>query len=229
MQSYLVFLHGRQWEYAPAFYWGILIGGNNMRKCSTLFIIILTFTSISCATFDPKMLIQSNDAVSNRLLPLEISNLASTKFEQSDVKDLSTQSYFYTLFERELEKNIILTDPNGTIYGNIEPRVILFSIDRSGQFLSFLSGASLFILNVLGMPIDSYRGNLEIKIFIYNRSQKIIKKYDYISSRTFNAGFYYGTMDERVMGISLMRGILRDFKKDIEKDAAVINEQLRKN
>ena len=88
-----------------------------------------------------------------------------------------------------------------------------------------LSGGTLFIGNLLGMPFSTGKIDLELSFTIKNLNGDIIRTYDYSQTGKSALGFYYGE-DVSVKTIELCRKIMDEFKRDVSFDYDDISEAL---
>ncbi|MDI9312889.1 MAG: hypothetical protein QM535_21950 [Limnohabitans sp.] len=122
-----------------------------------------------------------------------------------------------TIFDRDVKDNI--TDPFGESKG-----YILCKINASNQKTNlgwaFLSGLTLMIPNIFGMPMGSYKITLDVDIEIYNNSEKLIARYNGTAeSKKYMAAYWgYGKDVERMANITAFRDTLNQIKIAIEND-----------
>ena len=96
---------------------------------------------------------------------------------------------------------------------------------KSSFIIPYLSGLSLFSLNLIGFPISSVGIDTRLKFNIYDDSHNLIKNYSYDVTDKSVMGFYYGKSG-RVVLVDVTKKALADFRKDIERDAQYITEKL---
>lgn len=122
-----------------------------------------------------------------------------------------------TIFDRDVKDNI--TDPFGDSKG-----FILCKINASNkkQDLGWavLSGLTLMIPNIFGMPIGSYKITLDVDIEIYNNDEKLIARYNGTAkNKTYMAAYWgYGKDAVRVANIMAFRDAMNQIKSQIEND-----------
>ncbi|NCC55862.1 MAG: hypothetical protein EOM11_10375 [Erysipelotrichia bacterium] len=198
-----------------------------------LTIVSIAILNLGCASTSStamlKLLEPSNDKISTKLLPLEITTAEQLALTGTQYKDVTRQSHLLTIFERELKNNVIQSGKEK--YGYIEMKLTYQTEKYSPAGIPFviLSFSSLFMLNVIGMPwsINDLIVQSEINIFDENKVE--VKKYIYTRSKRYVLGLYYNglvaTTDEHLLKI--YRDVINDLKNDLEKDAIEINNSLK--
>jgi len=142
--------------------------------------------------------------------------IGSSTTTSTSIKDPRIQDAI-TIFDRDVKDNI--TDPFNDTKG-----VILCKINASnpkvGYGWSVLSGFTLMIPNLLGMPIGSYKMSLDVEVEIYNNNGKLIGRYNAQSKeKTYMALYWgYGKDAARVANIKAFREALNIIKKEISND-----------
>ena len=122
----------------------------------------------------------------------------------------------------ELYKNVIEVD--GKPLGNIQVRCE--KLDAKVNFLfPFLSGFTLFMGNILGMPYVAGSIDMELEFLIEDINGDVVKRYNYSDLDKYTLGFYYGE-DARVKEIEMCKSIMDEFKKDVTRDFGLISEAL---
>jgi hypothetical protein len=122
-----------------------------------------------------------------------------------------------TIFDRDVKDNI--TDPFGESKG-----YILCKINASKSKLNLgwalLSGVTLMIPNILGMPMGAYKITLDVDVEIYDNSEKLIARYNGVAKKkTYMAAYWgYGKDVERVANIKAFRDAMNQIKLQIEND-----------
>ncbi len=130
-----------------------------------------------------------------------------------------------TIFDRDVKDN--LTDPFGDSKG-----FILCKINASNEKINLgwavLSGVTLMIPNLLGMPIGAYKMTLDVDVEIYNSSQKLIGRYNATASAKKYMALYwgYGKDCARVANIMAFRDAMNIIKEQIRNDHNSLMEKL---
>lgn len=169
----------------------------------------------SCSVYKPGMEQVENDPISQKLPTLNYnfssSNITGGKPEFIDM-----------IVRNEVYKNIMNKDgsPNGTL-DVVCSRFYL----RQSMVFPFLSGATLFIGNLLGMPFSTGEVAIDLSFIFKTENGDQIKRYDYTESGNCTLGFYYGK-DISVKTLELCRNIIEEFKQDISADSYYITQSL---
>lgn len=192
------------------------------------FLFLFLFVGCATSSIDTALLRPSGIKV-NPLLPrLDISNDKKVSFSSADTNLVTENSYFYTIFERELETNIC--DDYGEKLGSIELVLIDNRIKETGLGFSVLSGFTLFIPNLVGMPMDSFDYSLEFEIRIFANNGERVWKHAYSSqgrvySVIFN-GFKSWSTDDQ---LKQFKELLEQCKRDLSRDSSLIRTRLDEN
>lgn len=122
-----------------------------------------------------------------------------------------------TIFDRDVKDNI--TDPFGESKG-----YILCKINASNNKVNLgwavLSGVTLMVPNLFGMPMGAYKIELDVDVEIYDHSEKLIARYNGVAKKkTYMAAYWgYGKDVERVANIKAFRAAMNQIKLQIEND-----------
>lgn len=190
-----------------------------MRKTLFLFLcIVLIFQG--CVTFKPEMLTVERNPILNKLNKLDI---ITPTTQSGNVRTIKSQTYYFTIFQRELETNIINQEQDDS-FGTIEMIHIVndFKDSYGWFFASLLTGCTL---NLLGMPTSNQQVYNEFDFCIYDSNKKLVKKYNYSCKKKSLNGFYYGKTIE-VLEIETVKDILSQFKTDLSRDVDYLNRKL---
>lgn len=173
-----------------------------------------------CVTFKPSMLRVENDPISEKLHKLSV---ITPSTQLGNVTTIKYQNYDFTLFQRELETNL-MDKTVGRNYGTIE-MVFISQQQKAGVGFLILSAITCFTINILGLPISREKITNEYEFRIYDINNNEIAKYNYFAEAKSTNGLYYGKSQD-VLIIEIVKQVLEDFKNDLERDAASINRQL---
>lgn len=139
-------------------------------------------------------------------------------------KDLRIQDAI-TIFDRDVKDNI--TDPYNDSKG-----VILCKINASNVKTNYLwpllSGFTLAIPNLFGMPFGAQKIILDVDVEIYDKSDKLIARYNSIGEHKIYSAMYwgYGFDAPRVNNIKAFRNAMDKIKNKIEDDSQKITKKL---
>lgn len=121
------------------------------------------------------------DPIPNKIPTLE--------YDYSYVNVLGGNAQFINnVVNSEVERNIMKEGEKPL--GTLEVKCEKFHL-KSGLLFPILSGGTLFIGNLLGMPFSSGKIDLELSFTIKNLNGDIIRTYDYSQTGKSALGFYY--------------------------------------
>ncbi len=160
-----------------------------MKKTLLLVFVLLSLVFVSCVTsFDRTLLQHASSSIDPKLPNLELKNEDSDySVGRSNSKSLSTNTYLYTIFERECENNLIEWNGDET-WGTIDLVLIDASFDpidewslSTGVYVEF----ELRIFDVNGKKIwanQYYRDGGNIVVWSYAQVEseaqtKIVKTF----------------------------------------------------
>lgn len=176
--------------------------------CLSIAVGTLLFTS--CSMYKAGMENAEYDPIPNKLPNLE--------YNYGGLYDQLVNN----VVKDELYKNVIEVD--GKPLGNIQVRCE--KLDAKVNFLfPFLSGFTLFMGNILGMPYVAGSIDMELEFLIEDVNGDVVKRYNYSDLDKYTLGFYYGE-DARVKEIEMCKSIMDEFKKDVTRDFGLISEAL---
>lgn len=183
-------------------------------------IIYLIFTLSSCTTYKPYMSQASNNSIPEKLpkMPIEWTNSGNVIGGQPD--------FIKTIVINEINTNVI-NNNNHSSLGKLEVKLDKFHL-KQNLGLAFVSGLTLFSLNLLGMPIGSGKVDLDLTFNIYDANHSLIKTYYYSRNQKSAIGFYYGK-DVSVLACEVTKSIIEQFKKDVTSDYSAIKVKLEQS
>jgi hypothetical protein len=219
-------------------------------------IILFLFALASCATLGPKDFepLSKNRELLVSLEPVvDINSFEAayskgythkTDIQMKTANDFSSSlptasSVFFndkrihdliSVFDTEVRKSIVIDSLDK--YGYIKARIKKhdLSLTPESYLYMILSGGTLFVANILGMPGAKYQTILEVEVDILNKEKNVVKTY---SAGCLGSGFaalYYGYEPNE----AVRKGNLESFKECISKikalivsDVTEINKQLK--
>lgn len=131
------------------------------------------------------------------------------------------------IFTQEVKDNI--TDPYGKKKGYIVMKLSNRGIDTCG-FCRFVSGFSLFTINLIGVPADSVAQSLDVEVEIYNNNKELIwrKKAHAYAHEYIAIGYgYSGNTIYRKLAADNLKQALTLIKMDIDSEADKIKKSLK--
>lgn len=128
------------------------------------------------------------------------------------------------IIQSEITTNYINME-KGKPYGKFEIILNEYKI-KQNLGLAYLSGATLFALNILGMPISYTKVDIDMTIRILDVNDDVIKSFKYSKHKKMFMGLYYGG-DASVCTVKVLREILADFRADLLPEVDSIDSQLK--
>lgn len=131
------------------------------------------------------------------------------------------------IFTQEVKDNI--TNPYGKKKGYIVMKLLNRGVNNCG-FCRFVSGFSLFTINLLGVPVDSVAQSLDVEVEIYNNNKELIwrKKAHAYAHEYIAIGYgYSGNTIYRKLAADNLKQALILIKMDINSEADKIKKSLR--
>lgn len=130
------------------------------------------------------------------------------------------------IFTQEVKDNI--TNPYGKKKGYIVMRLLNRGVDDCG-FCRFVSGFSLFTINLVGVPADSVAQSLDVEVEIYNNNKELVwrKKAHAYAHEYIAIGYGYSdrTIYRKLAADNLKQALML-IKMDINNDANKIKKSL---
>lgn len=185
-----------------------------MKKILLVLGVLLPFLLSSCVTtFDRELLQATKTEVNPKLINLELDDIYSTSVNDSSLKSLTQNSYFYTIFEREYDENLIEWDENIPQLGTIK----------------------LVLIDVSHQPVSTF--TLTTKVYV----EFEIRIYDSDGKKIWNHSYFkegdpiiiwtnsQGKSEVQTKEILIFKELIENAKLDLSKDANEINKKLQTN
>lgn len=141
-----------------------------------------------------------------------------------------------TIFDRDVKDNI--TNPYGDKKGYILCKITVGSTKTGGLGWAFLSGLTLMIPNLFGMPFGVNKTSLDLEVEIYDLNENLVGKYNAQCYDKTWIAMYYGysgfgqdksaTPAARISSINAFKCAMNDIKSQIDKDFVRLNKELNK-
>ena len=128
-----------------------------------------------------------------------------------------------TLYERDMRN---ITDEYGVTRGEAVCRLVDGDVGASGLGWAYLSGLTLFIPNVFGMPILNIKASMQLEMSIFDGRGMLVGRYtsDYHRRRVPVALYYgYGSDASLKATIDVFKACMTDIKGRIEPDFNRLN------
>lgn len=192
----------------------------------SIYKILLLVTSllffVGCAPDLLLLMEPTNDKLPKKLVPLEIAS--ADKITQNDnyLKDISQQSTFLTIFEREMKANIVENGKEKFGYIDVKLTHLGGKLTPASAPLMILAYGSVLTLPLLGAPMMTGKWSVQAEITIYDKEKEIIKKYTKTERKKYAVGFYYG-LNHGERSLIMFKNIIASLKKDLVNDVDEIN------
>ena len=195
-----------------------------MKKLLLLLLLPLVISSCSDQLFDSSLLNASQSVISPRLdlkllsdNSIEITGAGNRSWQQNAANNLEK------LLIKEIRSNYI-SNSNQNI-GFIVPKIKVQAAE-SGLGLAFLSGFSLGLLNLIGMPIGGYTLTIYSTFEIYDNNQVLVWEKKYVESEKFRYGIYYKNLGINSVSNNSLK-ILKKTLSDLNNDIIVYTQASR--
>lgn len=176
----------------------------------------------SCTTYQAVMSEPTNNPIREKLPRMEID------FREGSIQGANVD-FVKNIVRGEINQNIISSSgqKQGTLEVNCE-RVFA----NQNLALPFLSGFTLFSLNILGMPFTISNVDLTLSFKLMDTKGEVVDSYRYSAQKSSALGFYYGK-DATVCMVEATKDIMKRFRDDVNSNCndliAKLGEKLPKN
>ena len=195
-----------------------------MKKIIVL--LIMTLFVNNCARLDKNLLQPDGDALSYKLLPLEV-GLASWIQKSDYLESITYQDYITTVFKREVQKNICMENKERETYGYIDLTLIYDETEPEYAYqiimFPFYIGYSMF-----GVPYYLGTKEIELELTIYDVNKKQIKTYVESFDKQIFRNIYNYNIADKIAIIEISKIIIERFKVSIQPDQTFLNKELKK-
>lgn len=183
----------------------------------------------SCRSFDPTLLNPTAVALTPKLPAME--NRVEPELTVvvvpggTVVADRSRD--VATLFERETRE--ALTEPYGDKRGFLELKVTTIKT-QSGLGWALLSGLTVFLPNVVGMPFSRWKITVSTQLDVLDRQRRLLATYRAAGEAKSVGGLYSATNyaePARVVYLQAVRQSLEQIKTTMQPDLAHLQSQLQ--
>jgi hypothetical protein len=142
------------------------------------------------------------------------------------LSDLPLEDAFRAL-DGEVTHN--LSEQQGPKYGHVRFKLINYERRAPGWGYTVGSVATAFVANVLGMPYNRYRAELELQVEIADANKNVLARYRAPGTGKAFVAMYYGyhaTDAWRKANLDAMQDALNKIRPDIVKDTPKLRQQL---
>ncbi len=169
-----------------------------------------------CTVYKASMSEATKDPLAQKLPKMEF------EWYSNDVRGFVDVNFVSNIIRNEITHNIVAA--NGTKSGKIE--VICKKLHLKQNFLwASLSGATLFVGNVLGMPFTGTKIDMELAFNILDNNANILDSFEYKTSERSSLGFYYGKTYQ-VCLVDATKDIMKQFRDDINAKSSTLIAKL---
>ncbi len=141
-----------------------------------------------------------------------------------------------TIFDRDVKNNI--TNPYGEKKGYILCKIAAGGSRFAGLGWGMLSGITLFVPTIFGVPFRTFKTALDVEVEIYDKNQNLIGRYNAQCSDKTWIAMYWGYSGigpvkpaipaARISSINAFKCAMIEIKNQILKDSVRLNKELNK-
>lgn len=170
----------------------------------------------SCKTYKASMSQPTNDPVAQKLPKMDFE-----WFTGGDVQGVNVD-FVKNIIRNEVNHNVVSSD--GQKQGTIEVTCDRIRL-KQNLFLAGLSGGTLFMLNLLGMPFTSTKIDMDLSFNIMNASGDVVDTYKYSTQKKSVLGFYYGKTADVVV-VEATKEIAKKFRDEVNAKSKTLIAKL---
>ena len=177
-----------------------------MKK--NLFIVLILIIGCalsSCKTYKASMSEPTNDPIAQKLPKMDFE-----WFTGGDVQGINVD-FVKNIVRNEINHNVVSSEgqKQGTIEVNCEKIRLKQNLALAG-----ISGGTLFMLNILGMPFTSTKIDMDVSFNIMNANGDVVDTYKYSTQKKSVLGFYYGKTADVVV-VEATKEITKKFRDEV--------------
>ena len=182
-------------------------------------VALLGYVLSSCTTYKPFMSEATNNPISQPLPKMEFE-----WYSGGDIKGANVD-FVKNIVRNEINKNIVSNtgQKQGTIEVNCEKIHLKLNLG-----LTVLSAATLYTMNLLGLPLTSTKIDMILSFNILDEKGSVIDTRKYSVSKKGVMGFYYGK-DASVCMVEATKEIMKRFRDDINSNSTNLIAKLEEN
>lgn len=184
-----------------------------------LFTTILCCVISSCTVYKPYMSEASKEPIAQKLPKMEFEWYAGGDVQGANV------DFVKNIVRNEIVGNLIADE--GQKQGTIEVNCKKLHIKQNFG-LAFMSGFTVFSLNLLGMPITTSRVDMVLSFKILDANGSTLSTHEYSSLKKSALGIYYGK-DASVCAVEATKDIMKQFRDDVNLNSSVLIAKLSAN
>ena len=190
-----------------------------MKKKIFIIVALMGYVLSSCTTYKPFMSEATNNPISQPLPKMEFE-----WYSGGDIKGANVD-FVKNIVRNEINKNIVSNtgQKQGTIEVNCEKIHLKLNLG-----LTVLSAATLYTMNLLGLPLTSTKIDMILSFNILDEKGSVIDTRKYSVSKKGAMGFYYGK-DASVCMVEATKEIMKRFRDDINSNSTNLIAKLEEN
>ncbi len=188
-----------------------------MKK--NLFIVLILIIGCalsSCKTYKASMSEPTNDPVAQKLPKMDFE-----WFTGGDVQGINVD-FVKNIVRNEVYHNVVSSE--GQKQGTIEVTCDKIHL-KQNLALAGISGGTLFMLNILGMPFTSTKIDMDLSFNILNANGDVVDTYKYSTQKKSVLGFYYGKTADVVV-VEATKEITKKFRDEMNAKSESIIAKL---
>lgn len=198
-----------------------------LTSCKTLSLTALSPTGKNEKLLPPLGIIVDEPSFASALGATTSASTGSvyTTSETGGIVSSSTKTYsnpliqyIITIYERDI---LNISDTYGDQKGYAKCRLITGSSVQGGYGLAFLSGFTLLVPNLFGMPFANHKSTMQIEVSIYDNEERLVGKYlsNFKSNKVPIALYGYGEGAAEIYTvITTFKECMNDIKLAIADD-----------
>lgn len=143
-----------------------------------------------------------------------------------EVTDQALQDAF-KLLDNELDEN--LSQSSSPRYGHARFKLLYYKRRNSGWGWSVASVSTLFIPNIFGMPVKTYRAEIELQMEIVDANNQVLVRYTAPGVGKARVAAYHGydgSTATRKANLLALQSAMSGIKKKLEPDVPTLSAQL---
>ena len=129
------------------------------------------------------------------------------------------------IVRNEIYQNIAST--TGQKQGSIEVNCEQLHL-KQNLALAGLSGGTLFVFNLLGMPFTSTKIDMTLRFDLKNAEGEVVESYKYSTQKKSVLGFYYGK-DASVCMVEATKDVMKQFRNEVNSKNEVLIAKLQES
>lgn len=190
-----------------------------MKKKIFIIVALMGYVLSSCTTYKAFMAEASKDPLNQKLPKMEFEWFSGGDIQGANV------DFVKNIVRNEINYNVIKDagQKAGTIEVNCEKLHL-----KQNLALAALSGGTLFIANIFGMPFTSTKIDMTLAFNILDTNGNVLDSRKYSVNKKSALGFYYGK-DASVCMVEATKEIMKRFRDDVNSNSTNLIAKLEEN